>query len=129
FDGESTGGSPKSQVIQASNGKLYGTTSYSGLYNYGTLFEFDIQTGNLTKKADFDRENTGRQIFSNVMQASNGNLYGVTNRGGLFDAGTLYEYDYTTEVFSKLVDFSSDTFGFGPTVLVELNNGVLYGTC
>src|SRR5690606_26245782 len=115
--------------IQASNGKLYGTASSGGLNNVGTLFEFDIQAGTLTKLADFDDENTGRQIFSNVMQASNGKLYVVTNRGGLFDAGTLYEYDYTTEIFSKLVDFSSDTFGFGFTDLFDLNNGRLYGNC
>ena len=128
FD-EQTGQRPKSQVIQASNGKLYGTASSGGLNNVGTLFEFDIQAGTLTKLADFDDENTGRQIFSNVMQASNGKLYGVTNKGGLNDNGVLYEYDSTTEVFSKLFDFSSDTFGSGPTVLVEINNDVLYGTC
>src|SRR5690606_23975932 len=96
--------------------------------NYGTLFEFDIQEGNLTKKIDFDGVNTGRQSFSILMQASNGKLYGVTNRGGLSDWGVLYEYDYATEVFSKLIDFD-DPLGKSPTVLVEVDNGVLYGSC
>src|SRR5690606_128877 len=80
------------------------------------------------KKIDFDGVNTGRQSFSILMPASNGKLYGVTNRGGLSDWGVLYEYDYTTEVFLKLMDFGN-TFGKSPTVLVEVDNGVLYGSC
>src|SRR5690554_3775758 len=128
FDTVSSGQAPRASVILALNGKLYGTTHSGGLYNFGTLFEFDIQTGNLTKKIDFDGVNTGRQSFSILMPASNGKLYGVTNRGGLSDWGVLYEYDYTTEVFLKLMDFGN-TFGKSPTVLVEVDNGVLYGSC
>ena len=128
FDGIDTGRSPYSNVILASNGKLYGTTLNGGLNDFGVLFEFDLTTNNLTKKLDFDGGKMGKNLYASVIQAANGNLYGVTNQGGT-NAGVLYEYDYTSEVFTKLIDFEAVTLGRGPTILVEVENNVLYGTC
>lgn len=129
FDGENTGESPKSNPILALNGKLYGTTIAGGLYNGGTLYEYDIESGIFTKKLDFEDDSMGRQLFANVMQASNGKLYGVTNKGGLYDAGVLYEYDYTNEVFTKLIDFDGNGIGRGPIALLEVESNLFYGIC
>jgi len=128
FDGEFSGRNPYSNVILASNGKLYGTTLYGGTSDFGTLFEFDIATNTLTKKLDFDGTNMGKDLFANVIEASNGKLYGLTNRGGSNGVGVLYEYDYATETFTKLVDFETTNTGTAPTGLIEVENNKLYGT-
>ena len=125
----SSGDGPYSGLILANNGKMYGTTLYGGLNNLGTLFEYNVATNTLTKKLDFDGVNMGNMIFANVIQASNGKLYGLTNRGGLNDLGVLYEYDYTTETFRKMIDFDGANYGRSPNILVEVENNVLYGTC
>lgn len=72
FDGENSGADPYSNVIMASNGKLYGTTLNGGSYNYGTLFEYDLVTNTFTKKVDFDGATKGKNIYANVIEASNG---------------------------------------------------------
>ncbi|WP_178986775.1 T9SS type A sorting domain-containing protein [Winogradskyella helgolandensis] len=128
FDGENTGETPYSNVILASNGKLYGTTLYGGVNDLGTLFEYDIVTNTLTKKLEFDGANMGRNVYANVIQAANGKLYGLTNKGGANDAGVLYEYDYITETFINLFDFESVNSGFSPNILVEVEDNILYGT-
>lgn len=128
FDGENSGRAPYSNVILASNGKLYGTTLYGGINDLGTLFEYDIATNTLTKKLDFDGANMGMNVYANVIQAANGKLYGLTNRGGTNGVGVLYEYDYTTETFTKLLDFETVSSGIGPTIMVEVENNILYGT-
>ncbi|WP_339918248.1 choice-of-anchor tandem repeat GloVer-containing protein [Yeosuana marina] len=128
FDGLNSGRNPYSNVIIASDGKLYGTTLYGGTNDFGTLFEYNIATNTLTKKLDFDGTNMGENIYGNVIEATNGNLYGVTNRGGIYDWGVLYEYNYTTEMYSKLIDFDDTTIGRLPQILLEVENNILYGT-
>lgn len=128
FDGANTGETPYSSVILAANGKLYGTTLNGGINNVGTLFEFNIATNTLTKKLDFDGSTMGMDIYANVVQASNGKLYGLTNRGGAIGYGVLFEYDYITETFTKLIDFDRFNNGSAPTILVEVENGIMYGT-
>lgn len=128
FDGENTGRTPYSNVILASNGMLYGTTLKGGANDVGTLFEYNIATKTLAKKLDFGGTTLGMDVYANVVQASNGKLYGLTNRGGLNDYGVLYEYDYITDTFTKLIDFNGTNIGSSPTILVEVENGVMYGT-
>lgn len=128
FDGENTGRTPYSNVILASNGKLYGTTLNGGINDLGTLFEYNIDTNTLIKKLDFDGANMGMDVYANVVQASNGKLYGLTNRGGSIGYGVLYEFDFTTDTFTKLIDFDRVNIGSAPTILVEVENGIMYGT-
>ncbi|HLV39965.1 MAG TPA: choice-of-anchor tandem repeat GloVer-containing protein, partial [Xanthomarina sp.] len=58
------------------NGVLYGTTDIGGVNNMGVLFSYNIITALYTKLHDFD-EQTGQRPKSQVIQASNGKLYGT----------------------------------------------------
>jgi len=58
------------------------------------------------------------------MQASNGKLYGIFRDGSTSSFGSLYEYDLTTSVFTKLYDFSSSP---GVGKIIQDSNGKLYG--
>jgi len=48
---------PYGSLMQASDGKLYGTTSYGGTNDYGTIFSFDYSTNAVTVVASFDGAN------------------------------------------------------------------------
>jgi uncharacterized repeat protein (TIGR03803 family) len=115
-------------LIQASNGKLYGTTLYGGANGDGVLFEFDLQTDTYTVKVDFEEISKGDTPAGSLSQATNGKLYGTTLEGGINDMGVLFEYDPATNVFVKLVDFNGVNNGALPYESVfQASNGKLYG--
>ncbi len=128
FNGSANGSKPQGSLMKASNGKLYGMTYEGGTNNYGVLFEYDAATSIYTKKLDFNGSANGRYPIGNLMQAGNGKLYGLTSDGGTNFVGVLFEYNLTTNVYTKKMDFNSASSGSTPSgSLVEAPNGKLYG--
>ena len=128
FDGTSYGSNPFGSLVQATNGKLYGTTFQGGTSNKGVLFEYDPVTSTLTKKLDFSGTANGSNPYGRLVQASNGKLYGMTNLGGTGNKGVLFEYDPASSTYTKKVDFTGTTNGSNPYgSLIEAANGKLYG--
>lgn len=130
FDAVTTGARPTGHVIQAANGKLYGTNSLGGTFGNGTIYEYDITLGTLTVLHHFnDGNGDGNKPEVNLLEGSNGKLYGVTYDGGAYNGGTIFEYDITTATFTKLHDFDLSNNGRNPRgTLIEGANGLLYGT-
>jgi uncharacterized repeat protein (TIGR03803 family) len=126
FDG--TGGeSPFGDLVQTSDGMMYGVTYQGGANNYGVLFSFDPQTGTFTKKKDFGGT-VGLNPFGSPMVASSGKLYGMASNGGTAAMGTIYEYDAVANSITTKYDFSGTSSGRSPTGhLIEASNGLLYG--
>jgi len=173
----STGDFPSCTLVQASNGKLYGTTVRGGLINQGSIFSLDTGTNLLTKVYDFDTlhgyyteysdnailasdgkiygttalgggngggvlysfdpvsntynveyhftNSTGYSSVSAPLQASDGNLYGMTNLGGAHGLGVVFRYDLSTHTYTDIMDFDATVSGKNPTGgLVELPLGV-----
>ncbi|MEO6489676.1 MAG: choice-of-anchor tandem repeat GloVer-containing protein, partial [Ferruginibacter sp.] len=54
--------------------------------------------------------------------------YGVTNDGGSNDAGVIFEWDQSTNVYTKKADLNLVN-GSKPFASMELCNGKFYGTC
>src|SRR5882757_2877025 len=106
-----TGSAPGGTLMQAANGKLYGTTAFGGASNMGVLFEFDVATGNCVKKIDFGLAPLGGQPAANLTAGTTGKLYGMTPFGGAHNFGVMFEYDPTTKLYSKKIDFDSVTNG------------------
>ena len=128
FGSDNNGSTPYGNLIQASNGKLYGMTYYGGTNTYGVLFEYDPATDTYLKKFDFDGFDNGRYPRGSLMQASNGKLYGMTNSGGTNTYGVLFEYDPATDTYVKKMDFGGDNDGERPYgSLMQASNGKLYG--
>jgi len=127
FDFDNINGkTPIGNLMEASNGKLYGMTSSGGSSNNGIIFEYDILTNTQTKLYDFDNTN-GRAPTASLIEASNGKLYGMTEGGGTTGYGVIFEYDIASNTQTKLYNFDNTTGGFPKGSLMEASNGKLYG--
>ncbi len=70
----------------------------------------------------------GIEPVSSLVQASDGNLYGVTNAGGAYGCGSIYQLTLSGTM-STLYSFTGDADGGYPAAgLVEAPDGALYGT-
>jgi uncharacterized repeat protein (TIGR03803 family) len=118
---------PSGNLLEASDGKLYGLTSQGGKYNVGIIFSYNAVTHEYSKLKDFDTIN-GALPYGNLMQAEDGKLYGITRSGGNNDEGVIFSYDINTGAYTKLNDFDYDNGSFPNGSLVQADNGNLYGT-
>ena len=129
----SIGSSPQySKLLEVPSGKLYGVVSSGGANNGGVLFEYDTLTNNYVKKYDFVTAN-GIAPNGSLMRASNGKLYGMTRLGGTNSVGVIFEYDLSTNVYTKKVDFTGTTGAamgaqpYGTLIESAPGSGKLYG--
>jgi uncharacterized repeat protein (TIGR03803 family) len=135
-------------LVQASNGKFYGTTLYGGPDGGGEVFELTpavpLTTENkaiglrtetlyfLLTLHGFCSETgcTDGQYATGLVQGSNGNFYGTTYMQGGYGGGTVVEI--TPEgALTTLHGFCFEANcadGNYPTGLVQASNGNLYGT-
>jgi uncharacterized repeat protein (TIGR03803 family) len=131
FTATSEGTNPQGSLVQAANGKLYGTTSAGGSGTSGVLFEYDINTDTYTKKVDFTGGSNGANPYGDVVQASDGKLYGMANGGGTNSNGIIYQYDpyALSNNYAVKFSFTDATSGSAPYgSLVEAAPGKLFGT-
>ena len=95
FNGTTDGLQTYGGVIADSNGNLYGTTEYGGLYNYGTVFELTpTGTGGWDEQVLWSfnfNGSDGAQPQAGLIIDRNGNLYGTTVGGGTSAEGTVFE--------------------------------------
>lgn len=121
------GGNPVEGLIQATNGKIYGTTIEGGVHNQGTFFEYDIAADTLIKQFDFESSTAGRAPLGRLMQSSDGKLWGMTVGGGANGAGVIYAVDLSGFIFHKKYDLTWPTGSQPRGGLVQTGNGKLYG--
>jgi uncharacterized repeat protein (TIGR03803 family) len=92
--GGSDGMSPPSSLVSDAAGNLYGTTTYGGTYNYGTVFEMSPdQRGAWTETVLHSFNNDGTDGWyptaGSLTFDAAGNLYGSTQYGQGY--GTVFE--------------------------------------
>ncbi len=119
------GSRPVGGLLQASNGKLYGTTSEGGSNNLGTVFELTI-TGGFKTLATFNGPN-GANPQCDLLQAKDGNLYGVTYAGGASNLGTVFKLTLDGRL-ETLVTFTGTNGAMPFAGLMQAIDGHLYGT-
>jgi uncharacterized repeat protein (TIGR03803 family) len=140
FDGVD-GARPFGQtVMQATNGRLYGTTTYSGgasgIDGMGNVYEL-TPSGKLSNFYSFcSLANCadGANPFGTPILGSDGNLYGVTAFGGsdasgLNGAGTVYKLTLEGKL-TTLYAFCPTlpcTDGVNPNGIIQASDGNLYG--
>lgn len=126
FSGGVDGDGPIAGVILDPSGNVYGTTVGGGTANNGTVFTVDV-TGAETVLYNFSGGADGGSPYGGLVRDSNGNLYGTTSSGGVYDRGTVYKVD-TSGVETVLYSFAGGLDGSNPYAGVVLDSkGNVYG--
>jgi uncharacterized repeat protein (TIGR03803 family) len=107
-------GTPRSALIEANNGKLYGTTCGGGNNYDGTIYEYDLTLDSLRIIHHFDIDSSGACSELNLLNASDGYLYGATTFGGSNSDGTLFRYDLSSSNLTTIHHFDFNTSGHWP---------------
>jgi uncharacterized repeat protein (TIGR03803 family) len=138
FEGNTEGAIPLGRLIQASDGKLYGTTNQGGLvqgfYNQGTIFSI-TSSGAFSTVHLFDGVHVldGRNPYAGLTQGRDGAFYGTTTLGGTDGAGTVFRFSKSGGVtvlhsFVHNVNPPSYPEGALPTApLIQASDGRFYG--
>ncbi len=123
------GAVPESKLVLATDGYLYGTTARGGIYGAGSIFRIS-PTGGLTNLYSFppatNAGDVNYNLFPNdLVQGTDGNLYGTTQSGGTNSDGTIFELSLGGS-FNRLHTFGAD--GVTPVgSLVQGADGNFYG--
>jgi uncharacterized repeat protein (TIGR03803 family) len=108
--------------------ELWGNTYKHGPQGGGSVFKVDEDGSNLQVVKAFNAGSPEGFDARGVFAASNKKIYGLTERGGLNGAGTLFMIDPDTNQFFKLHDFIGNSEGSNPISGLMEVDGVLYGT-
>lgn len=128
------GSSPSGQLIQATDGNLYGTTPFGGANcsrqgGCGTIFKI-TPSGNLTTLYSFCAQPhcvDGTEPYAGLIQATDGNFYGVAAFFGADGYGTIFRMTPDGKI-TTLHNFDSTDGNTPDGGLVQATDGILYGT-
>jgi autotransporter-associated beta strand protein/uncharacterized repeat protein (TIGR03803 family) len=134
FNGQN-GAFPQGGVIADGSGNLYGVAQGGvgfSLSNHtpgaGTVYKLLATTHQLVTVAQFDGGTGGSGPVGELVLDNNGNLFGVTQRGGTSDKGTIFEIMAGSGTVTTLASFDS-VHGSGPFAgLLPDSRGNLFGT-
>lgn len=131
FSFDLTNGTAPDALIQGSDGALYGTTASGGSFTNvygpagcGTVFKITTN-GDFTFLASFN--GTNGAVPTDIIQAGDGNFYGVANQGGSNNGfGTVFKMTPDGQI-TDLVVFMG-TNGADPGTVLLGSDGAIYGT-
>jgi uncharacterized repeat protein (TIGR03803 family) len=129
------GQEPYGSLIQASDGNLYGMTESGGTNGTGTVFKIvtDGTVGGTTESVFYSFGHSGGNdgespYYGSLIQASDGNFYGMTQSGGTNSAGILFKIT-PAGVETVLYTFGATGIdAYGPYgSLIQASDGNFYG--
>ncbi|WP_374564568.1 choice-of-anchor tandem repeat GloVer-containing protein [Ideonella sp.] len=123
------GGDPGAGLVQASDGRLYGTTSGGGQYGHGTVYRIALD-GTFEVMYHFGASRKdGQRPLAPLIQTRDGHLCGTTYTGGRWGGGTVYCMTLDGQM-TRVHGFGAqagDANG-STSPLIEGDDGSLYGT-
>ncbi len=125
FTDNSDGGYPLSELIQGTNGLLYGTTSEGTSLYGGTAFK--MTTSGVITGYSLNPATTGEQPEAALVQGTDGNFYGTASYGGIYQDGAVFRLT-ANGVLSALHSFKGVDGSAPYGSLVQASNGDFYGT-
>jgi uncharacterized repeat protein (TIGR03803 family) len=127
FNGQN-GAGPRGSLNWGNDGFLYGMTNSGGTNNLGVIFKIDTIDFKFSKLFDFDGSNNGSSPSGDLCLSYNGSFYGLTYQGGIYSAGVLFQFNPSSNVFTKKIDFDGSNNGRNPFgSLVQASDSFLYG--
>ncbi len=138
FTSSNGGGNVDGGMATDGQGNYYGTTYEGGTNGFGTLFQYNSASGQLTTLFNFNRNPNGSLPAATVTLDGKGNIYGTTYQGGSHSSasnyccGTVWKYSLSSGTLTTLVSFDGDAVpadGMFPEGGVTLDgSGNVYGT-
>ena len=126
--GRTVGRNPQGSLIQATNGLLYGMTTYNRT-GYGGIFSYNINADTAILLYTFaGTPSDGANPRGNLLQVNDSMLYGLTVYGGTSDSGVLFSFNMNTNAETVLVNFVGPNGLIPAESLMQANDGYLYGT-
>jgi len=133
--GGATGANPYGNLIQASDGNLYGTGLSGGANNGptsnygGVIFKIVPTTGALTVIYSCNDAGTDCNGPDGLLELPDGNLYGTANQGCTYGYGCIFSISMTGGNYTILHAFSNSVDGEYPNGfnIFDGANGTIYG--
>lgn len=129
FAGANTDGAgPESGLVQATDGKLYGTAFSGGAYDQGAIYSITTSGTEALIYSFTGGDDGGNPAAGLIQDSANGLLYGAASSAGANSAGTLFQISLSGS-FQTLYTFGSvspDGQGLYDTLLLG-QDGALYG--
>ena len=122
-------GSPRGQLMAASDGYLYGTTMFGGTYGYGSVFRVLPNGSGFQTMGSFTASTLGAHPSSELIEFG-GSLYGTTGGGGRWNGGTIFRMPLGFPgVLEAVHEFNGQDAADGGTPAggLVVANGLLYG--
>lgn len=132
--GPCTGGvHPVGELIQGSDGALYGTTSQGGSHNGGVIFRITLAGEFAVLYSFCSQPNCADGVSPNagLVEATNGSFYGTTLSGGANGPGTIFRLSPAgklSTLYSFCAQLSCADGAYPRASLMQGSDGNLYGT-
>jgi uncharacterized repeat protein (TIGR03803 family) len=107
-------------------GYFYGMANQGGTFDQGVLFRWDPTSNIFLKQLDFNSNNNIGSEPDGSLVFYSGKFYGLTNKGGAYNSGVIFEWDPVTDTYTKKMDFDSINGG-NPQGSLVLSGSKLYG--
>jgi uncharacterized repeat protein (TIGR03803 family) len=124
------GSAPLGGLILASDGALYGTCSAGGTNNSGTVFKLNRNGSGFSVVHHFLSSGDCRNPQAELLEGSDGRLYGTAYSGGGFGPGGIFRLNKDGSGYQTIYGFkTTGSDGQSPLAgLIEGVGGYLYGT-
>jgi uncharacterized repeat protein (TIGR03803 family) len=109
--------------------QFWGVTSKGGQYGgAGVIFKTDSSGNKQTVQYTFKTITASNPLNTNLIESSDGKLYGMSNKGGAFNKGVIFQYESATNTYTHKFHFDGDSTGGNPNgSLIQATDGMLYG--
>jgi uncharacterized repeat protein (TIGR03803 family) len=84
------GNNPEGGLVQGSDGNFYGTTAFGGANDLGIVFKLTPDGVETVLYSFTGSPDDGSRPIGNMVEGSDGNLYGTTSNGGASNKGTFF---------------------------------------
>ncbi len=123
------GAFPEAGVLEASDGRLYGTTTDGGTNCGGTIYSANRDGSDFKVLYNFESEDSPANPESELIEGEDGMLYGTTTSGGDPGDGTVFRINKNGSGYQVLHEFDADTGqgAFPSAPLIQGADGSLYG--
>jgi uncharacterized repeat protein (TIGR03803 family) len=121
------GNNPFAQLVEGTDGEFYGTANSGGTHGVGTIFKIN-PTGDFTLLYSFDGTHGAHPLDSALIQAYDGDFYGIASQGGSSGAGLLFKITPGGK-FTIVYDFAGGPCSDPIAGVIQATDGNFYGTC